>query len=66
MKIATVSRKSTPMPRHPPAPASDGQDIPVLGVSLAPRQSPDWPALLREGVQPALVLGAERRLQGRR
>ena len=53
-------------PRRAPVPAGDGQDIPVLGVSLAPRQAPDWPGLLRDGVQPALVLGAERRMQGRR
>ena len=66
MKIATVSRKSPATGRPLPSPASDGQDLPVLGVSPAPRQAPDWAVLMRDGVQPTLVLGGERRTQGRR
>lgn len=41
-------------------------DLPLLAAQEQPSQRPDWESLLGDGVQPALVLGAERRLEGAR
>jgi hypothetical protein len=41
-------------------------DLPLLAMRLAPRPRPDWESLLDDGVQPALMLGAERRFRGAR
>lgn len=41
-------------------------DLPVLAKERNPIAPIDWEPLLAAGVQPALVLGAERRWQGRR
>ncbi len=41
-------------------------DLPVLSLEEYPRVHLDWDALLISGVQPALILGAERRWQGKR
>lgn len=48
-------------------PVSD-HDLPVLAAQEEPHppQRPDWASLLDDGVQPALILGAERRSSGRR
>jgi hypothetical protein len=47
------------------APPQD-HDLPVLAREQNPIVSLDWDVLIAAGVQPALVLGAERRWQGRR
>ena len=44
----------------------DGHDLPVLGTQENPPRLTDWEALIDEGVQPALILGAERRTGGKR
>jgi hypothetical protein len=41
-------------------------DLPVLAVEENARVQLDWEFLLAEGVQPALILGAERRGNGPR
>ncbi|MGE5098278.1 MAG: hypothetical protein ACM3SO_24300 [Betaproteobacteria bacterium] len=41
-------------------------DLPVLGTVENPPVIIDWEPLLAAGVHPALILGAERRWQGRR
>ena len=43
-----------------------GHDLPVLAAEHSPRVRPDWERLMENGAEPALILGAERRLQGRR
>lgn len=41
-------------------------DLPVLAKEENPLAPTDWEPLLANGVQPALILGAERRWQGSR
>lgn len=55
-------------PREFPAPRAEApdHDLPILALDEHPRVALDWDALLGKGVQPALALGAERRLQGKR
>ena len=54
------------MPSIREVPVSD-HDLPVLAAErLDLPQRPDWPSLLDDGVQPALILGAERRMAGDR
>lgn len=47
-----------------PAPAD--HDLPLLAAQEEPAFRPEWEELLDTGVQPALILGAERRSQGKR
>lgn len=47
-------------------PAPNDHDLPVLAAQEEPAFRPEWEALLDEGVQPALILGAERRTHGKR
>ena len=47
-------------------PAVQDHDLPVLAKEENPTVSLDWEPLLLAGVEPALVLGGERRWQGRR
>jgi hypothetical protein len=49
-------------PRANEAPA-DAHDLPVLGVQESARNITPWESLMDDGVQPALILGAERRLR---
>jgi hypothetical protein len=51
--------------RRPAQPPVD-HDLPVLAMEQDPPHRPEWESLLEAGVQPALVLGAERRTRGRR
>ena len=55
------SRHSALMSREMP-----DHDLPVLATRESPAVMLDWEPLLAAGVQPALILGAERRWQGRR
>lgn len=48
------------------APREPGHDLPVLAAEQPGTLRPRWDKLLAAGIQPALVLGAERRLQGKR
>lgn len=59
---AATRREATRLRR----PAEQDHDLPILAVEENPRPRLDWEALLASGVQPALLLGAERRLQNRR
>ena len=52
--------------RNPIAAPTADHDLPILAVELENAPRPDWEALLGDGVQPAIFLGAERRVQGRR
>ena len=69
MKIATRKTHARNPPRNDRAvkqrPLHD-HDLPVFVApeTAAPRL--DWERLMEEGVQPALVVGGERRWQGRR
>ena len=47
--------------REPPR---ETHDLPVLAVMERPLSLTPWETLLDDGVQPSLVLGAERRLVG--
>ena len=40
---------------------SEAHDLPVLGVQENARIVTPWESLMDDGVQPALILGAERR-----
>jgi hypothetical protein len=54
------------MPSINEVPAS-GHDLPVLAATRPDLPvRPDWPSLLEDGIQPALILGAERRMAGDR
>ena len=46
--------------------APSTSDLPVLALEENPRHIPAWDELLAQGVEPALVLGAERRYRGPR
>ena len=48
------------------SPPADNLDLPVLAAAEASRYRPPWESLLDDGVQPALILGAERRSNGGR
>ena len=48
------------------SPPADGHDLPVLAAAEESRYQPPWESLLDDGVQPALILGAERRSDGKR
>ena len=57
--IDVIAMRAVPMSDH---------DLPVVAAEQqadAP-QRPDWASLLDDGVQPALILGAERRSSGQR
>ena len=41
-------------------------DLPVLAADESPAVTIDWDAMMAAEVQPALILGAERRWQGPR
>lgn len=54
-------RKPTPRKSIPA-----GHDLPVLAASANLPRAPAWDELLDQGVEPCLVLGAERRMRGPR
>jgi hypothetical protein len=69
MKIAVRKPRSRTAPRNvravkPPAPRES--DLPILAAEEAPMQPLDWEALMGDDVQPALLVGGERRWHGRR
>ena len=51
-------------PRVERALPSETHDLPVLGAIEGPRNLTPWESLMDDGVQPALILGAERRSSG--
>ena len=44
----------------------ESHDLPTLAVEEDPRVVTPWESLIGDGVQPALILGAERRTAGPR
>lgn len=58
-----VTRRPLPDPAATP---SDTHDLPVLGTQEDAKVVIPWESLLEDGVQPALILGAERRSSGGR
>ena len=49
-----------------PMPTLPDHDLPLLALEHSPRVRIDWESLMDDGMQPSLVLGAERRLRGSR
>ena len=69
MRLSAEMSRNPATQREAPGPrrvAEQGHDLPILAAEENPRPNLDWESLLASGVQPALILGAERRLQGRR
>ena len=68
MKSVVESRPETIADRKSrrASPPADNHDLPVLAAAEASRYRPPWESLLDDGVQPALILGAERRSNGGR
>ncbi len=69
MKIADgKSRARTPLRnvRALNRPQVQDHDLPVLAAEQGDPPRLDWETLMREGVQPALLLDGERRWRGRR
>ena len=68
MKIAigkppAATSRNVRAARQPPA---QDHDLPVLALRETALPRLDWDALMRDGVQPALLVGGERRWHGRR
>jgi len=68
MKDVVEARPETVADRKSPraSPPADSHDLPVLAAAEDSRYQPPWESLLDDGVQPALILGAERRSNGGR
>ena len=70
--IPVAERKQDHAPqeaRQPPwrrADAEQDHDLPVLAIEINPRVQLQWESLMDDGVVPALILGAERRMRGPR
>jgi len=64
--MSEVAPKTVMSPQFDFTPAPPDHDLPVLAAQEEPAFKPEWESLLAVGVQPALILGAERRTQGRR
>ena len=69
MKMAVRNPRGRTAPRNVraarPSPARES-DLPILAMEQAPMHPLDWEALMRDEVQPALLIGGERRWHGRR
>ncbi len=67
MKIATGKPPSASRNVHAAKqPPAQDHDLPVLAMDEIAAPRLDWDALMRDGVQPALLVGGERRWRGRR
>jgi hypothetical protein len=69
MKIATRKPHARTPQRNVRAakpPSVQDHDLPILALEEASTPQLDWDELIGEGVQPALLVGGERRWQGRR
>ena len=69
MKTVMETRPEIVADRKPEraSPLADGHDLPILAAAEQSRYQPPWESLIDDGVQPALILGAERRSnRGRR
>jgi len=62
MKTVLETRPEGFTVRSVERPAPESHDLPVMGIVENARHLPPWESLLDDGVQPALILGAERRL----
>ena len=65
MKVASKSRAATPRRNVPASPVQD-HDLPILAAEEMPARETDWKPLLEAGIEPALLIGGERRWHGRR
>ena len=66
--VASKARAATPrrnVPASKRAPVQD-HDLPTLAAEEMPARDADWKSLLETGVQPAFLIGGERRWHGRR
>lgn len=67
MKVASKPHAAAPRRNVPaPKPPVQDHDLPILAVDEAPARETDWKSLLDAGVQPAHLIGGERRWHGRR
>ena len=69
MKIATRKPHARTPQRNVRAakpPSVQDHDLPILALEEASTLQLDWDELIEDGVQPALLVGGERRWQGRR
>jgi hypothetical protein len=69
MKIAVSKPHARASARNVHAvkqPMPQEHDLPILALQEAPTLHLDWDALMHDGVQPALLVGGERRSHGRR
>ena len=66
MNFVTHRARPSVHSRNVARPASQDHDLPLLAKQENPTVSLDWEPLLLAGVQPALVVGGERRWHGRR
>lgn len=69
MKIATRKPHARAPQRNVRAakpPSVQDHDLPILALEEASARQLDWDELIEEGVQPALLVGGERRWHGRR
>lgn len=68
MKVASKSRAAVPARNVPAAkrPPVQDHDLPILALEELPGREADWKSLLEAGVEPALLIGGERRWHGRR
>ena len=69
MKIATRKPHARTLARNVRAakrPPVQDHDLPILALEEAATPHLDWEALMRDGVQPALLVAGERRRHGRR
>jgi len=64
--MTLVTREAAAPKRRHASMQSQDHDLPLLAWQEHPKVWLDWEPLLAAGVQPALILGAERRWQGRR
>jgi hypothetical protein len=68
MKVASKSRAAAPRRNLPASirPPVPDHDLPILAMEEMPAREEDWKTLLETGVEPALLIGGERRWHGRR
>ena len=68
MKTVMEARPERVADRRPEraSPIADAHDLPIIAASEQATYQPPWESLLDDGVQPALILGAERRLHRER
>jgi len=64
--MTLIAEESRVLRKRLHAHATPDHDLPMLAIEQQPHVQIEWEVLMGNGVLPALILGAERRLQGRR